>query len=250
MTIQSLNSPVLLWGFPVLAFGCTALSPMHAGNSASLAFSTTRLSTQHRSMRAVFHGKRTEINTQKIVGRMSKAGSVYSCWGSGASSCLQGSRYGGFGADPLPRKRHRHDDTFHQLQMSTTSDSETQEQGISVRTEEINSDGSAVVTGSGNEELQREGADVEDGSDPQGSEVGRVKLPNIVNPFKVAFDAGRQLRINLATNLEQITGTPSPVRCSWLLLFRYVEHSELHVLLKPPLSGIGVGQPTSSFQHE
>lgn len=37
------------------------------------------------------------------------------------------------------------------------------------------------------------------------------QLPEVVNPFKLAFDAGRNLRATLAKNLEQITGTASPV---------------------------------------
>lgn len=33
----------------------------------------------------------------------------------------------------------------------------------------------------------------------------------VVNPFKLAFDAGRNLRASVANTLEQITGTASPV---------------------------------------
>lgn len=40
----------------------------------------------------------------------------------------------------------------------------------------------------------------------------RIKLPELVNPFKMAFEAGRNLRATLANNLEQITGAASPVR--------------------------------------
>lgn len=42
---------------------------------------------------------------------------------------------------------------------------------------------------------------------------GKIPLPeiDIVNPFKVAFDAGRTLRASFATTLGQITGTASPV---------------------------------------
>ena len=38
------------------------------------------------------------------------------------------------------------------------------------------------------------------------------QLGDVVNPFKLALDAGRNLRATLAKSLEQITGTASPVR--------------------------------------
>lgn len=44
-----------------------------------------------------------------------------------------------------------------------------------------------------------------------GLQQQQQQLPEVVNPFKLAFDAGRNLRATLAKNLEQITGTASPV---------------------------------------
>lgn len=44
------------------------------------------------------------------------------------------------------------------------------------------------------------------------------QLPEVVNPFKLAFDAGRNLRATLAKNLEQITGTASPVSLRFCVL--------------------------------
>ena len=38
-----------------------------------------------------------------------------------------------------------------------------------------------------------------------------LAMPDIVNPFKLAFEAGQNLRATLANTLEQITGTASPV---------------------------------------
>ncbi|CAM9389894.1 unnamed protein product, partial [Hapterophycus canaliculatus] len=38
-----------------------------------------------------------------------------------------------------------------------------------------------------------------------------LKIPEIVNPFKVAFDAGQSLRSTFADTLGQITGTASPL---------------------------------------
>lgn len=52
------------------------------------------------------------------------------------------------------------------------------------------------------------------GRGPQQEETKGGKGLDIVNPFKKAFDAGRDLRQSLATALESITGTASPVRCS------------------------------------
>lgn len=45
----------------------------------------------------------------------------------------------------------------------------------------------------------------------EGTEAGLGGLPDIVNPFKLAFEAGRNLRATLENTLEQITGTASPV---------------------------------------
>ncbi|CAM9283124.1 unnamed protein product, partial [Ectocarpus sp. 8 AP-2014] len=53
----------------------------------------------------------------------------------------------------------------------------------------------------------------EEGSGAEDDDVERValKLPEIANPFKKAFDAGQNLRSTLADTLGQITGTASPL---------------------------------------
>lgn len=51
-----------------------------------------------------------------------------------------------------------------------------------------------------------------EGEEDEFDDGTRIKLPELVNPFKMAFEAGRNLRATLANNLEQITGAASPVR--------------------------------------
>lgn len=60
---------------------------------------------------------------------------------------------------------------------------------------EIRGDSGAVGEGAGKGEAEEPG----------------LAMPDIVNPFKLAFEAGQNLRATLATTLEQITGTASPV---------------------------------------
>lgn len=54
------------------------------------------------------------------------------------------------------------------------------------------------------------GAAGEGAGEGEATEPG-LAMPDIVNPFKLAFDAGQKLRATLANTLEQITGTASPV---------------------------------------
>lgn len=65
----------------------------------------------------------------------------------------------------------------------------------------------------------REGGVGGDGGEAEGEEPG-LAMPDIVNPFKLAFEAGQNLRSTLATTLEQITGTASPVSPSSTVVIR------------------------------
>lgn len=62
------------------------------------------------------------------------------------------------------------------------------------------------------EKNEDEWTEGEDGVAENYVDEARVQLPDLVNPFKVAFEAGRKLRNTVASNLEQITGAASPVR--------------------------------------
>ncbi|CAN0024021.1 unnamed protein product [Ectocarpus sp. 12 AP-2014] len=59
----------------------------------------------------------------------------------------------------------------------------------------------------GSGSMSEEGSGAED----DGVERVALKLPEIANPFKKAFDAGQNLRSTLADTLGQITGTASPL---------------------------------------
>lgn len=62
---------------------------------------------------------------------------------------------------------------------------------------------------------REEGSGISGGSGAAGEGEGEqpgLAVPDIVNPFKLAFEAGQNLRSTLATTLEQITGSASPVR--------------------------------------
>lgn len=78
--------------------------------------------------------------------------------------------------------------------------------------------------GGGDKETQGEGWTSEESDDASSADGeramgvgldggGKIPLPEIdvVNPFKVALDAGRNLRASFSNTLEQITGTASPV---------------------------------------
>lgn len=78
--------------------------------------------------------------------------------------------------------------------------------------------GEAQGSGEGGQGGGGEGEEISSSSssvdvDAGGAEEASMALPEIVNPFKLAYDAGQKLRSTLANTLEQITGTAGPVSC-------------------------------------
>lgn len=63
----------------------------------------------------------------------------------------------------------------------------------------------------GSGRLDEEEEEEEEGFGDGVERIG-LKLPEMSNPFKAAFEAGQTLRSTLADTLGQITGTASPVR--------------------------------------
>lgn len=84
------------------------------------------------------------------------------------------------------------------------------------------SDDGAVLQEEGEWRRFGSGSMSEEGSGAEDDDVERVglKLPEIANPFKKAFDAGQNLRSTLADTLGQITGTASPVSACLLHALR------------------------------
>lgn len=210
MISRSSSLPVVLRG--LLLLFCRVI-PTRAGDNTGLAFSPSSLSVLHHRTDAANPAERRRVFhplcsfQAKSFCAIAKSSREHDL--SPRIACS--SQRGDVGYGHALGGRRYHVEATPRLRMSTTSDSETQEQSMGTIGNSGETSSERVAEAGDGEQPQ--GVSEDEGSlDEEGTESGRVSLPNIVNPFKVAFDAGRQLRMTIANNLEQITGAPSPVR--------------------------------------